>query len=40
MNFIVRNVVAAIEHYDAVTVVIDVIVLDPTESCFDTEDTF
>ena len=35
VNFIIWDIVTTIEQDDAVTVVIDVIVLDPTEPCFD-----
>lgn len=39
MDLVVAHVRARVEHYDTVTVVVDVIVLDPAEAAFYTEDS-
>lgn len=40
MDFVVGNLVAAVEEYYAVTVVVDDVVFDPTKASFNTEDSF
>jgi hypothetical protein len=37
VNLVIWNMVAAIEHNDAVTVIINVVVLNPCKTCFYTE---
>ena len=40
MDLVVAYVHTGVEHDDAVTVVVDVVVLDPAEASFYTEDAF
>ena len=39
MDLVIRDVVGAVEDYDAVGIVVDVVVLDPAESGLDGKDT-
>jgi len=39
VDLIIRDVVGAVEDYDAVRIVVDVVVLDPAESGLDGKDT-
>lgn len=39
MNLIIWNVIGAVENDDAITVIIDVVVLDPAETSLDGEDS-
>ena len=39
VDLIVGDVVAAVEDYYTITVVKDVVVLDPAEACFDCEES-
>jgi len=40
VDLIIWNVIAAIKHNDSVTVIIDIIMLNPTKTSFDAEDSF